>query len=196
MKSKKQMQPLSYQQHRTSCWVTSMMNGLLVLHPSKDKIPTLAYRLLHTILTNEGVLSTGSSKHEWKVVLNAVSEITGLSIKNYFAEEVEPAISGLKFDKQVAVCDTESGGHSLLLTGRNDKFLEGFDPDWDNVRNGESISEKYETYPVSLMGAQSWINFRVNLSHYNAVAKGMRTTLRMGAVPSRILTVIDRQYRE
>lgn len=191
MKSKRQ--PLSYQLHNTSCWVTSMMNGLLVLHRDKNEMPTLAYRLLHTVLTDEGVISTGSAKNEWKVVLGAVSEITGLRIRNYLGPQVESALNELDFKNQVAVCDTEKGHHSVLLTGIKNGWVKGFDPDWDNIKDGECIAGKYETCPASTTEDQSRFNFRVNASHFACVTKGMPTKLRMGAVPSRILTVIDRR---
>lgn len=105
------------------------MNGLLVLSGDKSNIPTLAYRLLHTVLTHEGVLSSGPHKEEWKVVLKAVNETTGFEILNFFSSEVEVEIAKINFKKQVAVCDTESGSHSVLLSGRSGEWIEGFDPD-------------------------------------------------------------------
>jgi len=189
----KSLQPLSYQQHETSCWVTSVMNGLLVLYKSKNKIPTLAYRLLHAILTNDGVLSSGKHRDEWKIVMSAVGQVTDLDVAMHFGQDVEKAISNLQFNNQVAICDTESGVHSVLLSGRNGNTLEGFDPDWDNIVGGDEKPERYWTYPSGERGAQSWINFRVEVEHFTSVTRGMSTALRMGPVSGRTLIVISRR---
>ena len=48
-------QPLNYQSLGVSCWVTSVMNALLVLKKGKERIPVLANRLLLSVLSEEGV---------------------------------------------------------------------------------------------------------------------------------------------
>jgi len=63
-------QPLNYQSLGVSCWVTSVMNALLVLKKGKERIPVLANRLLLSVLSEEGVedneviiADTGSGEH-------------------------------------------------------------------------------------------------------------------------------------
>lgn len=187
----KRIQPLSYQVHLNSCWTTSVSNALLVLYRDKDKIPTLAYRLLNAVLTNDGVLSTGTSGKDWRIVLEALSIATGFSIQTFEGDQVEGALRELHFKKQVAVCDTELGGHSILLTGKNAKNLQGFDPDWNNVKDG-SNSDHLHLYPDSEPGAQCHINFEVDLEHFAAVKQRTSLKLRMGRVPERVMTVFER----
>lgn len=63
----------------------------------------------------------------------------------------------------------------------------------DNIKAGKSIIYRYETYPESKHGMQSWINFKVNQAHLTSVKKGMPGILRMGQSHSRTLTIIGRR---
>ena len=47
-------QPLLYQVTEISCWVTSMLNGIQFFRPG-EKVSPLAYRLLHSLLQDNGV---------------------------------------------------------------------------------------------------------------------------------------------
>ena len=185
------MQPLSYQIHRCSCWMTSVLNGFLVLYRDKNKIPILVYRLLNAILTDEGITDTGPSKSDWEIVLNAIEAATGCHITIYYAEDVGSRIDALHFNQQVAICDTEEGGHSVILTGRNaDGWLEGFDPDWDNVKDGQGAPGKYAVFPEGIEGTQCNVNFLVNPEYF--VASHVKADkLRMGTMKSRVLVVIQ-----
>jgi len=69
-----QQQPLSYQTLPCSCWVTSVINGLLCLHKDKNAIPGFALRLLHSVLTDEGVENSKSTKADWEIVMEAIGE--------------------------------------------------------------------------------------------------------------------------
>lgn len=188
------MQPLSYQIYRSSCWITSVLNGFLVIYRDKNKIPTLVYRLLNAILTDEGVSGVGPSKRDWEIVLKAIETATGCHITIYHAEDVGSRIDALHFNQQVAICDTEAGGHSVLLTGRSaDGWLEGFDPDWDNVKDGHGAPGEYAVFPEGIQGAQCNVNFRVN-PEYCVATHVEAGKLKMGTIKSRILVVIQSPF--
>jgi hypothetical protein len=86
------MQPLSYQILPFSCWVTSMLNGLLVLHKDKNKISGLVYRLLHAVLTDEGVYTQGQPGCDLNTILSAVQFSSGLKVRHYNNVAVAGAI--------------------------------------------------------------------------------------------------------
>ena len=86
------MQPLSYQMTDTSCWLASMLNGIIFLREGK-RVPLLAYRLLHMLLTDDGVFYYKKGELEnFNNIINAVGSCTDLNIKSYRGNEVEGAI--------------------------------------------------------------------------------------------------------
>ena len=129
------MQPLSYQILPASCWVTSMLNGIIFLFESNTKVPLLAYRLLHELLIEKGVFYyTKKELTSFEAIIKAVSTCTGLKIDYHSGHAVQPAIEALNFNTQVAVCDIGSGDHSILINGIKEDWVEGFDPYWDSVK--------------------------------------------------------------
>lgn len=187
------MQPLSYQILPASCWVTSVLNGLLVLYGDKNKIPGLVYRLLHAVLTDEGVHTTGAARDDWKIVLEAVESRTDLRFLTVQRDAVAPALAKLHFRRQVAICDIASGSHAILLNGRSKSWLEGFDPDWGNVRKPKSKAGAFEVFPVVRPHKLGLVNVRIDVDYLARAGRGKIGLFQMGAVRERTLTVIEKR---
>lgn len=188
------MQPLSYQILPCSCWVTSMLNGLLLLYGDKNRMSGLVYRFLHSVLTDEGVCTQGRARHDWITVMEAVQIRTGLRVRVYMGADVEIAVRKLNFRKQVAVCDIFSGGHAILLTGKVNGWIEAFDPDWHNVKVKR---EKQSAYIVQPEGSKRCQHGRVNVlvaeDYLLLSGRGRKGEFQMGAVASRTLTVMEKR---
>jgi hypothetical protein len=187
------MQPLSYQIHPSSCWVTSMLNGLLLLYGNKNRISTLVYRLLHSVLTDEGVYTQGKLGTDLSAVLMAIQIRTGLKVHHYDSDEVEIAVRNLNFQKQVAVCVVNAGQHAILLIGRSDGWIEAFDPDWDGVKQKREIPDAYITQPeIRKKRRLGQINVLIHESYLVRSRGNKRGGYHMGAVSSRTLTVMEK----
>lgn len=188
------MQPLSFQILPYSCWVTSMLNGLLLLYGDKNRIPGLVYRLLHAVLTDEGVFNQGSLKNDWSTVLEAIQIRTGLRVLNYHGAEVEAAIRKLHFIKQVAVCDIDAGTHSILLSGRFNGWIEAFDPDWDSVKKKREKLNAYVVQPEeNWLRQRGRVNILIMEKHLLNARIVRMGEFKMGAVTSRTLTVLEKR---
>lgn len=169
-----------------------MLNGLLVLCGDKNKMSGLAYRLLHTVLTEDGVLTQKGLSSDCIKVMQAIQLSTGLRIKNYFGAEVEAAIRNMHFRNQVAVCDIDAGAHSILLTGRSGGWIEAFDPDWDSVKMKKS---KLNAYVVQPEGNKQCKQYRANVVisvDYLLRKRTSKSGFQMGAILARHLTVIEK----
>jgi len=114
-------QPLNYQSLGVSCWVTSVMNALLVLKKEKKRIPVLANRLLLSVLSEEGV-----EDNKAKVIITAISDLCSLAMEVIEGEK-ENIINRVTTmeDNEVIIADTGSGEHSILILGgrKNDNWL-------------------------------------------------------------------------
>lgn len=187
------MQPLSYQMLSSSCWVTSMINGMLLLYRDKNRIPPLAYRLVHSVLTDDGVHDSGPVRNDWKIVLDAIQQRTGFQIDTYQGRDVASALEALTFKKQVAICDIGSGSHSILLTGRDGEWIEAFDPDWDNVKKSNGLSQHFITMPTAGSKRANAVNVKIKSCHLTKSGKGRIAKFQMGAVASRTLTVLSNE---
>ena len=187
------MQPLSYQILPFSCWVTSMLNGLLVLHKDKNKISGLVYRLLHAVLTDEGVYTQGQPGCDLNTILSAIQISSGLKVRHYNNVAVANAICKLDFQRQVAVCGVDGGRHVILLTGREGGWIEAFDPDWDGVKVKWEIAEAYITQPlISKKRRRGQVNVLINENYLMRTRGHKRGGYHMGAVNSRTLTVLEK----
>ncbi len=188
------MQPLSYQILPYSCWVTSMLNGLLLLYRDKNRMSGLVYKILHSLLTDEGVYTQGRQRHDWITVMEAIQTRTGLRVRVYMGAEVEGAVRKLNFKKQVAVCDILSGGHSILLTGKAEGWIEAFDPDWHNVKARRNKQNAYIVQPEAI-GAyrRGLVNVLVDEDYLLMTGRGRKGEFQMGAVASRTLTVMEKR---
>ncbi|MEJ1959409.1 MAG: hypothetical protein WDM70_08275 [Nitrosomonadales bacterium] len=188
------MQPLSYQILPCSCWVTSMLNGLLLLCGNKNRMSGFVYRMIHAVLTDEGVPSNGRQKRDLNTAIEAIAIHSGLRIRHYLGPDVEDALRKLTFQNQVALCDIDSGGHVILLTGRSCGWIEAFDPDWHNVKVKR---EKPDAYVVQPHFGRHCKRCRVNVliaeTHLLHVSRGRNREFQMGAVSSRSLTVMQKR---
>ena len=178
----------------SSCWVTSMLNGLLLLHGDKNKMSELAYKFLHTVLTDDGVFTSGKRRADWITVLDAIQKHTNIVIKIYMGADVEPALRKLKFRNQIAVCDIDSGGHVVLLSGRSGGWLEVFDPDWHNVKKRRTKVNAYIVQPEELsQNRRARINLLINEDYLIRSGRGGRAEFQMGAVSTRTLTILGKR---
>jgi hypothetical protein len=185
-------QPLSYQTLSCSCWVTSVINGLLFLYGDKNKIPGLALRLLHSVLTDEGVDSGGNSKADWEIVLGAVADKCKLKVRSVKADEVENAMSRVDFKKSVVLCDICAGTHSILINGEKDNWYYGFDPDWDRMKSGHIFRhEEFEKFPDVNNPLQGSVNVRIFKDHLFGSRATKKRLFSMGAVSDRNITIIS-----
>jgi len=188
------MQPLSYQLLPYSCWVTSMLNGLIMLYGDKNKMPGLVYRLLHALLTDEGVDTQGKLKSDMSTVLEAVQIRTGLRVSNYLGVEVEGALRKLNFKNQVAVCDIDAGGHAILLLGKSNGWIEAFDPDWDSVRRKRSSPNAYQVRPDDHTKCRrGQVNVLIEMEYLIRPKGRHKKGFKMGAVKCRSLTVMEKR---
>lgn len=168
-----------------------MLNGLLMLYGDKDRMSGLIYRILHSVLTDEGEYMQGRGRQEWMTVMEAIRIYTGIHISVHVGNAVEKAIRKLDFDRQVAVCDIYSGQHAILLTGRRDGRLEVFDPDWSNVKVRREKAGVYVVRPQDGMSVkQKRMNVIVEEEYFIKAGKGGRGEFQMGAVATRTLVVM------
>jgi hypothetical protein len=188
------MQPLSYQILPCSCWVTSMLNGLLLLHGDKNRMSGFVYRLLHAVLTDEGVYVHGKLKHDLSTVIEAIQIRTGLRIKYYLGPDVEAALKKLNFRNQVAVCDVDAGEHVILLTGRSNGWIEAFDPDWHNVKVRRQKKNAYVVQPdIGGQFRRCRVNILIDEDYLLRKGSGRKGEFQMGAIAFRSLTVMEKR---
>jgi hypothetical protein len=123
-------QPLSYQQQDSSCWVTSMSNGLIYLLGHGGKINNLIARMLYS----------GTSVHgtEDEIAKDLIAFINSnkipINCRIVQGQKVTKTIITKNLnDNSVIVADTQSGDHSVLLTKHENGKLHIFDPDWTSV---------------------------------------------------------------
>ena len=186
------MQPLSYQSLPTSCWITSMINGMLFLLKDNKKISLLAYRLLHELLVDEGVFCyTQKELKNFKIIICAVEACSGIQIRFFRQTEVETELENLHFRNQVAVCDIGAGEHSILITKLNNSWFEGFDPWWDSVKGNPFDKEKYKTYAPFKEGTQGTVNVRIQKDHL-LKSRNIKP-YQMGSIKYRFMTVLTKK---
>lgn len=187
-------QPLSYQTLPCSCWVTSVINGLLFLYDGdKNKVPGLVLRLLHSVLTDEGVDAGGNPKADWEIVLGAVADKCKLKVRSVKAGKVEGAMSRVDFKASVVVCDIGAGTHSILINGKKDNWYYGFDPDWDQMKSGHKLSsEEFEVFPEVNKRLQGSVNVKIHKDHLFGSRATKNKLFSMGAVSDRNITIISR----
>lgn len=184
-------QPLSYQTLPCSCWVTSVVNGLLHLHGDKEKIPGLVLRLLNTVLTDEGVYS-GGKKADWKIILAAIADRCDLDIRSFEGHLVECELGKVDFKKTVVICDIGAGTHSMLLIKKDGDWFLGFDPDWNQVKSGLKFNcNEFEVLPEVIESIKGSVNVRVHKDHLFSLRATKNKLFSMGGVKSRNITIIS-----
>lgn len=115
------MQPLSYQTTAVTCWITSILNAILLFR-GVDEIPFPVCRKLNGLAlargryANKGVFYyTKDQLNRNKDAIAFIGKHTKLDICYRKNDDVEVAIRKLDFEHQVAVCDIHDGWHSILL---------------------------------------------------------------------------------
>lgn len=187
------MQPLAYQILPYSCWVTSMLNGLLILYGNKNRMSGLVYRLLHDVLTEDGVFTQGRPGNDFSTILAAIQVRSKLKVHHYDDVAVAGAIRQLTFNGQVAICSVNSGTHAILLIGKKGGWFEAFDPDWDSVKRKREIPDAYITQPeASRKSRRGQINLLIEENYLLRSRGGKRGGNHLGAVCARTLTVIEK----
>jgi hypothetical protein len=128
------IQPLSYQKEDCSCWVTSVLNGLVYLLEKPENIPNYVARMLYA-----GSSNSGTENQQAEILVGVIGRsrigvklriVTGKKVTGKFI------LSQLKNKKKkrALVADTFNGKHSVLLVGldaSNNVLL--FDPWWENI---------------------------------------------------------------
>jgi hypothetical protein len=170
-----------------------MLNGLLVLYGNKNRMSGLVYRLLHDVLTEDGVYTQGKPGNDFTTVLEAIQVRTKLKVHHYDDVAVADAILNLNFRKQVAICVVNSGAHAILLTGKSDGWYHAFDPDWDGVKRKQEIPNAYITQPeIGRKSRRGQVNLLIEENYLLRSRGGKRGGNHLGAVSGRTLTVIEK----
>ena len=149
------MQPLSYQTTAVTCWVTSMLNAILLLR-GVDEIPFPVCRKLNELVpargpnANKGVFYYNNGQlNRFEDAIAFIGKHTNLDICYWKDGDVEVAIRDLNFGHQVAVCDIHDGEHCILLINKRNGRYYGFDPYWEYASPRKSTG-LYETLPEYL----------------------------------------------
>lgn len=142
------MQPLSYQIGNSTCWITSIINGITFLSEG-ERISSFQYKALHaalnSILWKTGVWywEDGEDYSAFEHVLEMLESTFRLQFNHYQGGDVADGIRNLRFGKQVAVCDVGNGDHSILLNGISEcgEWLLAFDPWWygDGLDSNDNV---------------------------------------------------------
>jgi len=182
--------PLNYQPLSSSCWVTSMVNGILCLYPGK-RVPFMAYNVLHDLLVEDGVFYyTNKQVREFEAIVTAVGVCTGLDITYVNGKDVPDAIKQLDYQNQVAVCDIKAGAHSILINGYQDGVFQAFDPYWEHVEKNDRVKNKYETYAPYMEDTNNTVNVRIRDNHL--FAQRHLQPFQMGSLKYRFTTILTR----
>ncbi|MBU1215714.1 MAG: hypothetical protein KKA63_10795 [Gammaproteobacteria bacterium] len=170
-----------------------MLNGLLILYGNKNRMSGLVYRLLHDVLTEDGVYTQGKPGNDIRAVLEAIQIRSRLKVHHYDDVAVANALRKLTFDKQVAICVVNSGTHAILLTGKTDGWYHAFDPDWDGVKRKQEFLDAYITQPeVGRKSMRGKVNLLIEENYLLRSRGGKRGGNHLGAVCARTLTVIEK----
>ena len=204
------MQPLYYQIGTTTCWITSIINGIIYLRGkyggNEDaRIESCHYKTLNaelnSILRSNGVFyDAENDTSDLDHILNVLGACFSMRFRCVRKKDVVGKILDLEFEREVVVCDIGNGAHSILLNGKSEcgNWLDAFDPWWyeqDQSREEVTPIDKVER----LCGAS--VNVRIDLNHllrdplkqYNREYK-VGLAYPMGQnIETRFLTVIEYQ---
>lgn len=151
------MPPLMYQFTGVTCWYVSMINGIMLLRwrHTKDFEESLLKPMEDRLLRSLTAQYTEFSSRPWwtleeyryyESVMNCVAEIAKLEIHVYRGKSAGKKIRELKFESEVAICNTCKGTHAILLHERKKDGINCFDPWWDYVKKSEK-SKGYQVFP-------------------------------------------------
>jgi len=189
------MQPLAYQVLQTSCWVTSMLNGIMLLNNGKH-VPFMAYKLLHNLLVKEGVFYYNKEDIKaFEAIVASVGLCSNLKISWESCNTVEPCLMSLDYQHQLAVCDVGAGDHSILISGYENGIFQAFDPYWDSVKDCKSVKEEYEIFSPYMPKSGNSVNILIWKEHLFATKRNQDYKgYKMGAESMRRATILT-QYR-
>lgn len=160
------MQPLAYQIGTTTCWPTSVVNGIMFLR-NGERIESTQYKILHSalnsILRREGVpYYEKCDFKDYESVIEVLKTQFPLSFTCVRGSRVKNRIRKLHYKRQVAICDVGDGEHSILLNGKSKcgKWLSAFDPWWYCPTEYDRSPSKYVQFPDSKAGVNVCINLR------------------------------------
>ena len=163
------VQPLMYQTTDVTCWYASMINGIMLLRwriaeksgcSLKSKCSLLSPmedRLLRSLTsqyTEFGANKDGKGR-DWdspdelkyyESAMICLATIGDFGVYVYRKGDVEQRVRELDFDREMVVCNIENGSHAILLHGKNNAWINCFDPFWSNVRNRET-SRDFRLFP-------------------------------------------------
>jgi len=155
------MQPLAYQIGRSTCWITSIINGIMFLR-NGERIGYLQYKIMQHALSSflrsgkegkwEGVwFETDEEFGVYDDVMKFLETLFSLSIRTMKAAEVADATRHLHFVDQVAICDVGNGDHSILLNGKSEcgNWLSAFDPWWHGGDRTDSENVRFPEETIS-----------------------------------------------
>ncbi len=188
-------QPLSYQILPNSCWPTCVMNALTIFEKNKAVNGIgFAEGMLRAVLKDDGV----QSGWDWWYVLEAIAKRAGLKISGSEAhEDVAGLLRNLNFKNAVAICEVNRGGHSILLTDRDESgWLAGFDPSWDNIIEARKdiekgmFSPKFELFPTVRQEEYGAVNIRVEQAYF-LKERPQEGKYQIGPVSTRNITIIE-----
>ena len=167
-----------------------MINGIRHV-TNEDTISTRAYRLLHSMLRDDGV----HCYEEWELlqldaVLSEVANLTKLRFRHCSKERVAKEIEGFRFAKRAAVCDIGHGDHSILLTGNKGDWFSAFDP-WQYEPGRQDILGKLG-FPEDDTATNVLIHKRHLLGNGRGNGYWSGKEYQMGKVAMRFLTVIEK----
>jgi hypothetical protein len=187
-------QPLSYQQQNSSCWITSMLNGMIFLLGDGGRIPNLVARVLYALSSREG---TGND--DARDLVTFLSNHKSLQIQchdPYEGKEVTTdLIQGLLKEDKVIICDTLSGEHSILINGIQRDELLIFDPSWEDIirkpweRKGAFRCTPDPSHP----DFSPYWNVKVSLEYFDQKRTTEKSRFSMGAVSSRFALAMSKR---
>lgn len=164
------MQPLAYQIGRSTCWVTSIINGIMFLR-NGERIGYLQYKTMQSALNSflrsekegklEGVwLETDEEFGVYKNVMGFLGTLFSLRICTTTGAEVADKIHDLHFRRQVAICSVGNGDHGILLNGKSEcgNWLSAFDPWWYGDDRSDNENVKFTETDTST-------NVRISMCH-------------------------------
>ena len=94
------------------------------------------------------------------------------------------------------ICDTNSGTHSLLMTGMEGEEVTAFDPNWENVMDCGHSEERYRGCPYGDMDRRllnPHHNVSINIHHLMKDPVGKKDRFSMGSVTRRNVLVLSRR---
>lgn len=195
------MQPLSYQIGRSTCWGTSVINGIMYLRwkylpEEKARIESFQHKLLNSalgsVLRSYGVpYNECSGRLNIEDVMDELDHVFSLRSRHVRGAKVATEIRRLNFDKQVAICDVGNGDHSVLLNAKSkrSKWLYAFDPWWYNHSRKDNANV---TFPKNRID----VNVRIRLTHlldcpYEEEPYSKGIAYSMGEIETRFLMIIE-----